>query len=127
MSKKFKVSYSGGESRWYPQESVDYMMVNVETEEGDEYELYAEISPRDLADENGIPAVIEDAEDECDCGWNPACPDAEHLSIPYLIKAIREMCEEINVDTAVIDFDGWDSPSEPQYIIPGVKADSRVS
>lgn len=128
--KKFVVDYAGGESRYYPGTSVDYMMVTVEVD-GDEYELYAEIEPSRLVDENGIPAVLPDEYD--DDGnliaygeWNPACPDAEHLSIPYLMKAIHEMCDEIGLDPDEVDWYGYDSSDEPTYMMPNVRANYRI-
>lgn len=116
----YKVQYSGGESRWHPGTAVDFMQVMVEDADGDEYRLYAEIDPADLSDEQGNPAIV-------DGEFNPDCDDPERLSAPYLIKAIREMCEEIDVDPASIDFDGYDSPYCPQYMMPYVSATSRIS
>lgn len=116
----FNVTYSGGESRFHPGTGVDFMQVMVEDAEGDEYRLYAEIDPAELSDAQGNPAMI-------DGEFNPACDDPERLSAPYLIKAIREMCVEIAIDPASIDFDGYDSPDMPQYMVPGVDAESRIS
>ena len=128
--KKFVVDYAGGESRYHFGTSVDYMMVTVEVD-GDEYELYAEIEPARLVDENGIPAVLPDEYD--DDGnlvaygeWNPDCPDGEHLSIPYLMKAMHEMCEEIGLDPAEVDWRGYDSSVEPTYMMPNVEASYRI-
>lgn len=131
MTKQYEVIYSGGESRYYPGISIDYMLVDVEVD-GDEYELYAEISPSDLCDENGVPAVIQEEYDDEgyrieEGGWNPDCPDAEHLSIPYLIKALREMCAEIGLDPAALDFGGYDSPDESQYMMPYVRPIQHIS
>ena len=115
----FKVSYSGGESRFHPGEPADYMMVNVEDFEGDEYTLYAEIDPRELCDANGNPAF--DGDD-----FNAKCDDPERLSAPYLIKAIKKMCAEIEIDPECIDFDGYDAKDMPQYMMCGVEAETRI-
>lgn len=121
--KQYKVTYLGGESRYYPGTGVDYMLVNVENADGDEYELYAEISPSDLSDEQGNPAMLSDDDGESD--WNPACKDCETLSIPYLIKAMKAMCKEIGIDPAALDYDGYDSDA-PTYMMPGVEAEYRI-
>lgn len=120
MTHLFKVHYSGGESRWYPGTAVDFMLVTVEDADGDEYQLYAEINPSDLSDEQGIPAIV-------DCEFNPQCDDPERLSAPYLIQAIREMCAKIDLDPTSIDFDGYDRPDCPQYMMPYVSATYRIS
>jgi hypothetical protein len=119
LTMMFKVMYSGGESRWHPGNGVDYMQVMVEDADGEEYTLYAEIDPADLCDENGNPAIV-------DGEFNPQCEDPERLSAPYLIKAIRGMCAEIEVDPSCIDFDGYDAEYMPKYMMRGVEAENRI-
>lgn len=119
LTMMFKVMYSGGESRWNPGAGVDYMQVMVEDADGEAYTLYAEIDPDELCDENGNPAMV-------DGEFNSKCEDPERLSAPYLIKAIREMCAEIEVDPSCIDFDGYDAEDMPKYMMRGVEAESRI-
>ena len=121
---QYKVYYSGGESRQYPGVAVDYMQVTVEVED-EEYRLYAEMPYEGLTDEQGNPPYLTDAEDYED--WNPACKDPEWLTAPYLVKAIREMCAEIGLDSARIDFHGWDDPDKPHYMVKGLEAYRRIS
>jgi hypothetical protein len=128
MKQLYKVFYFGGESRINPGKGVDFMIATVENNDGDEYELYAEIAPDELFDKNGAPAMLQpDEENGYEVGWNPDCPNAECLSIPYLINAMRAMCNEIGVDPACLDFDGYDDPEWPQYMLPGVEAYHRIS
>ena len=122
--KQYKVYYSGGESRWYPGVGVDYMQVTVEVY-GEEYRLYAERPYEGLTDEQGNPPFLTDENGYED--WNPACKDPEWLSVPYLVKAIRTMCDEIGLDPSRIDFDGWDDPDKPQYMVDGLEAKYRIS
>ena len=116
----YRVNYGSGESRLNPGTAVDFMDVMVEDADGDEYLLYAEIDPAGLSDEHGNPALV-------DGDFNPACNDPERLSAPYLIKAIREMCDEIGLDPDTLDFDGYDAPDWPVYMVRGVEADCRIS
>lgn len=71
----FKVTYSGGESRFHPGTGVDYMQVIVEDADGDEYRLYAEIDPADLCDAQGVPAIL-------DGEFNPSCIDFDGYDSP---------------------------------------------
>lgn len=119
--KQYRVEYVGGESRQHPGVAVDYMQVTVEVED-EEYRLYAEMPYEGLTDEKGNPAYLNS-----DGDLNPACEDPEWLTAPYLVKAIREICAEIGLDPAHIDFHGWDDPDMPHYMVDGLEAYCRIS
>lgn len=54
--KRYHVMYQGGESR-YSNKGIDFMLANVEDEDGGEFELYAERDPLDYISEEDHEAI----------------------------------------------------------------------